>query len=497
MSSNKKKSTRSVIYFDHNATTIICKPAEDAYIKLLKCYNPSSDSKLSKPIRTLLEESSDKILSHCNVSTATHTAIFTSGATESNCYIIRACVKSYKKKLLEKGSTERPHVITSSVEHHSIMECLKDLEELGDIDVTYVTPTIYGNILAEDVKKEIRPGKTCLITIMFANNEIPIINNIAEVGLIAHENRIPMHSDCVQIFGKYKIDIIKNNLDAISASAHKFYGPKGVGLLIISNKLIEGYNLTAEINGSQQHNLRGGTENVPGIVSMVEALKWTFIHRSTKNQKLLLLRKYTLDKLKKYYRFRDFIDYSDEAVDKAPVELVSLGPPDKDKDFLLPNTILLSVAKNRGKPFCNIDLKQYLDSKNIVISIGSACLTSSDKASHTLSAIGAPPVIKRGVLRISFGDYNIKAEVDIFIRYLVEGIDKQCSDIQLEIDQYDDNNKEQDDEKDTKEKDTKEKDTKYNNREKPKSKMSISKDKSQKTKVRAKSKDKTKKIHKK
>jgi cysteine desulfurase len=432
-----KKSCPDPIYFDNNATTLICPPAKKVHMEWLGCYNASSDSKIAKPAKMLLEKASDYVLAHCNVSSATHTAIFTSGGTESNCFIIRSCIKAYKKKLIEKNSPLKPHVITSSMEHHSIMECLKDLEDTGDIEVTYVAPSIYGNILAEDVEKEIKPGQTCLITIMFANNEVPVINNIEEIGLIAHKNRIPLHSDCVQIFGKYKIDMIKHNIDALSASAHKFYGPKGVGLLIINKTLIEGYGITAEINGSQQHHLRGGTENIAGIASLITALKWNFTNRKLKNQKLFKLREYALEKLAKTYYMGNFLDYTSESADpRPPVELVSLGPPEENKGFILPNTILLSIAKNRGKPFCNIELKKFLDSKNCVVSIGSACLTSSDKASHTLTAIGAPPVIKRGVIRISFGDYNVKAEIDKFIPILKQGIEKQCGDIRSEIAEY-------------------------------------------------------------
>ncbi len=430
-----KKLCSNTIYFDNNATTLICEPAKKTYNEWLSCYNPSSDSRIAKPAKQMIEKTSDAILSHCNVSIATHTILFTSGATESNCFIIRACVKAYKKKLIEKGSSMKPHVIVSAIEHHSIIECVKDLEDMGDVDVSYIAPTVYGNILPEDVEKEIRPGQTCLISIMFANNEIPVINNVEEIGRIAHANRIPMHSDCVQIFGKYKIDIPKNNIDALSASAHKFYGPKGVGLLILNNKLVEGYGLTAEINGSQQYGLRGGTENTAGIASTWAALKWVFTNRKKKNMKLFALREAMLSKLAKYYKFGNFVDYvtKEDLADKHILELVSLGPPDDKKGYILPNTILLSVAKNKGRPFCNVELKKYLDSKGCVISIGSACLTKSDKASHVLSAIGAPPVIKRGVLRISFNDFNTISEIDKFIIHFKAGIEKQCSDVREEI----------------------------------------------------------------
>ena len=424
-----KKSCPNPVYFDNNATTLICQPAKKVHTEWLSCYNASSDSKIAKPAKALLEKAQDVILAHCGVSSATHTALFTSGATESNCLIIKSCVKAYKKKLIEKGSELKPHVIASELEHHSIRECLADLEESGDIEVTLVEPTIYGNVLADDVEKSIRPN-TCLITVMFANNEVPVINNIEDIGATAHKHRIPLHSDCVQIFGKYKIDVKKNNIDALSASAHKFYGPKGVGVLIIDNNLIEGYGLTAEIHGSQQHGLRGGTENIAGIASMMVALKTAFQNRKSKNQRLFKLRDTLLSKLAKVYKIANYSDYLDDSkTDKEDNELISLGPPEDKKGFILPNTVLLSIAKNRGKPFGNVELKKFLDSKNFVVSIGSACLTKSDKASHVLTAIGAPPVIKRGVIRISFGDNNTIEEINKFVKALQQAIDKQCADL--------------------------------------------------------------------
>jgi cysteine desulfurase len=422
-----KRECPNSIYLDNNATTIICDPARKAHNDWLGCYNASSDSKVSKPVKAAIEKVTDEILAHCETSIASHTLLFTSGGTESNCFIIRASVKAYKKKLLEKNNINKPHVIISAIEHHSIMSCVEDLLENGDIELSIVKPTIYGNILAEDVEAEIK-SNTCLISVMFANNEIPIINSISEIGKIAHKHNIPMHSDCVQVFGKFKIDMKKHNIDAVSASSHKFYGPKGMGLLIINNELIEGYNIKAEINGSQQKHLRGGTENVPGIISTAVALKYAFVNRKEKNKKLFGLRNLLLDKLRKIYIFNTFENYLTNQ-EKNNLELVSLGPPDDTPDFILMNTVLLAVVKNKGRPFCNIELKQYLDKKNIIISIGSACLTTSDKASHVLTAISAPPVVKRGVLRISFGDNNCSKDIDELIVELVNGIKKQTTDI--------------------------------------------------------------------
>ena len=431
--SQKKTDSTGYVYFDNNATTFVCTPAKKTMMDWISCFNASSDSKMAKPVKHVLEQASDYILAQCEVSSATHTVVFTSGATESNCFIVRACAKAYKKKIIESDSMLKPHIICSALEHHSIMQCVKDLEDSGEIDATYIYPTIYGNIAPEDVEKEIKQN-TCLISMMFANNEIPVLTNIRKIGEIAHKNRIPMHSDCVQIFGKYKLNIIDHNIDALSASGHKFYAPKGIGLLILSNSLIEGYNLTAEINGSQQYGLRGGTENVAGIVSLVAAYKYAHTNRKKKNAKLFKLREYCLEKLRKYFEFNEFEKYvynQEENTTFNDLELISLGPPEDKRGHILPNTLLLSVCKNKGRPFCNVELKKYLDSKNIIVSIGSACLTKSDKASHVLSAIGAPAVVKRGVVRISFSDDNSMSEVNKFVKIFVQGVKRQCNDVDL------------------------------------------------------------------
>lgn len=423
-------------YFDNNGTTLICNAAKKAHAQWLECYNPSASSRHSQAAHRAIDKVRDQILSHCNVSTATHTAIFTSGASESNCFIIRSCVKAYRKKLMQKNSTIVPHLILSAVEHKASILCAEDLAELGDIEVTYIKPSIYGNIRPHDVEANIKPN-TCLVSIMYANNEIPVINNIKEIANIAHAHNVPVHSDAVQIFGKFPMDIKSNKVDAMSASAHKFYGPKGVGILIINNDLIEGYGLTAEVSGSQQGGLRGGTENVAGIVSTMAALKHAFTSRTTKNRKLMKLRTRFLNGISKFFKIVPYETYigievkmeDGKKFQHQDLELVSLGPPEKEKNFILPNTVLLAVCKNKGRPFCNVDLKNYLDKKGFIVSIGSACNTSSKKSSHVMDAIEAPPVIRRGVIRISFGDCNTVTEVDAFIKALKMGIEYQCRDI--------------------------------------------------------------------
>lgn len=427
----------SGIYFDNNGTTLMCKDARDAFARWAACYNPSSDSRLSIPAKEMLEAARRAILSHCRVDEQLYTVLFTSGGTESNSTILHSTVLAYRKKSREVGSKLLPHIITSSIEHHSILETLHVLQEYGGIEVTQVAPTIHGNILPKAVEAAIKPN-TCLISIMYANNEIGSINNISEIVRIAHRHRIPVHSDCVQIFGKYRVDLAENPIDAISVSSHKFYGPKGVGLLLLRNNFISGYKLPSIISGTQQGGLRGGTENMAGVAACVAALRHSFVNRREKNVKLMALRNQLIDGLGSLYTIGSYGNYvgatssdgastsTTSAGAKAALEIVVLGPDRSMDKKYLPNTVLLSIAKNTGVPFCNIKLKKFLDEHRCTVSVGSACMTASPTASHVLVGIGAPPVIKRGVLRVSFGDTNTSAEVSKFLTLLAKGVELQC-----------------------------------------------------------------------
>lgn len=432
---SKSKPIIRTIYFDNNATTKICPAASKAVHKCISYFNPSSDNKLAQPAKQLLTKAKNSLLAHCNVNSATHIPIFTSGASESNCLIIRSCVEAFRRKLSDRGIDEKPHIILSAIEHKASMLCANNLVESGIAEVSFVPVTIFGNVLVDKVEQEIRPN-TCLISIMYANNELPTINNIQAIAKMARQNQIPVHSDAVQIFGKYKIDLAKNPISAISGSAHKFYGPKGVGFLIIEKALVDGYQLCGQIGGTQQGGLRGGTENIHGIAGLMTSLKDTFKQRKSKTTKLMKLRETFLSLISNHYPLLEYVDFvkrqntTTESKDEIPdIELVSLGPPSAQKTFILPNTILLSICKHRGIPFCNVKLRKFLNQKNIIVSIGSACSTQSTKSSHVLEAIGAPSVVKRGVLRISFGDHNTMQEIKYAIPIIVEGIKKQCRDI--------------------------------------------------------------------
>jgi cysteine desulfurase len=452
--SNSKAIKHNEIYLDNNSHTFICDKAKEALIKWAKYYNPSSDNKYAKESKAVIDRAIKFMHEQCGTSSDTHKIIFTSGASESNSTILRStayAMKDLANKMI------KPYIISSAIEHHNIIQTLDDLKKQGMCEVVYIKPNIYGSINPSDVEHEINVikksgGVVILITIMYANNETGAINNIPKIGEIAMKNSIPLHTDAVQVFGKFQINIPKNNISALSASFHKLYGPGGIGLLIISNSLIEDYELSSIISGTQQSGLRGGTENVPAIAASMEAMKYAFNNRTQKNQKLLHMKKRILDKLAIHYPFGNLIDYvldnhnekapleevkingskigggaeskTDlEIVEHKPIELVIVGPPIERTNSCIPNTILLAVAKNKGDAFCNVIFKHMLEKHNVIVSIASACLTSSPKASHVLTAMDLPTVIKKGVIRISLGDTNTDEECDRFVEIFLKVLD--------------------------------------------------------------------------
>ena len=451
------------IYLDNNSHTLICPKAKEILFKWLEYYNPSSSNKLSKESKILVDRAIKFMHEQCGTTENTHQIIFTSGGSESKSTIIRSVVYAISKK---QNKFVKPHIITSAIEHHNIIETLKDLENGNNCHVSYIKPNIYGCINPSDVEAEINRiketgGNVALITIMFANNETGAINNIPSIGKIAEKYEIPLHTDAVQVFGKFIIDLPKNNINAISVSFHKLYGPGGIGLLVIDKSLIEGYEMTGLINGTQQDGFRGGTENVPSIAAAMEATKVTFQNRTSKNDKLLQMKMRIIEKLKKHYPFGNLIDYiigssdnegeSNESKivetknleleeiklngdkvggektplieERKPIELVIIGPPLEKKNSCLPNTLLLAVAKTTGEKFCNITFKHALERNNVIISIASACLTSMPNASHVLTAMDLPSVLKRGVIRISLGDENTMQECDKFADIFLSVLD--------------------------------------------------------------------------
>lgn len=414
-SAHKKKNS---IYLDNNATTETCKPSIEATIKWLRePINPSSDSKYGNDARKMLEAGCKYIQTHC--SAKNYSVIYTSGASESNSLIIRSTVEAYLKYKRIK-----PHLITSLTEHKSILKTCDSLRQLGMLDVTYVSPGISGCIPVSLIQNAVK-SNTCMISIMAANNELGCINNLKSIGSFAHEKKIPFHSDFVQVFGKFKYNLPEHNIDAISVSFHKLYGPTGCGLLVVNNDLIKGYGLDSQIAGTQQNGLRGGTQNVPAIAGSLAAMKHTFKDRKKKNDKLYVFRKFIMDEIGKNFDIGDYKKYVDNATpdDAKSFEIVFLGQ--NNNKLSLPNTILISIVKNEGVSFCNVNLKKALDKSGIIVSIGSACNTLSPTASHVLQAIKAPDVIKKGVIRVSLCDTTTKKDINCFLKIFIKAVNDQ------------------------------------------------------------------------
>lgn len=273
------------VYFDNSATT----KTDEEVIKAMLPYltenygNPSSIYKIGRENKKAIEEAREKVANVLNCET--NEIYFTAGGSESDNTAIRGIAYSYKNK----GN----HIITSKIEHPAVLETCKQLEKEG-FEVTYIGVDENGILNLEELKKAIKPT-TILISIMFANNEIGTIEPIKEIGKIAKENHIFFHTDAVQAVGSVKIDVKELNIDSLSLSAHKFYGPKGIGALYMKkgvkfDKFIKG--------GHQERNKRAGTENVAGIVGLGKAIEFAYQDLEKHSQQIKKLRDYYVEQVK-------------------------------------------------------------------------------------------------------------------------------------------------------------------------------------------------------
>ncbi len=371
----------NTVYLDNNATT---KTDEEVVTAMMPYYsenygNPSSIYRIGRENRKIIEDSREKVARLLNCEP--NEIYFTSGGSESDNTAIRGIAYSYKNK----GN----HIITSKIEHPAVLETCAQLEKEG-FEVSYVGVNENGIINLEELKELLKPTTT-LITIMFANNEIGTIQPIEEIGKIAKEHDIVFHTDAVQAVGSIEIDVKKLNIDSLSLSAHKFYGPKGIGALYVKkrtkfNKFING--------GHQERNKRAGTENIPGIVGLAKALELAYQNIEEHNKKIKELRDYYVEQIK----------------EKIPYIKIN-----GDMKKRLPGNSNISFRFIEGE-----SLLLNLDLKGICASSGSACTSGSLDPSHVLLAMGLPHEIAHGSLRISIGKYNTKEEIDYVVENLIE-----------------------------------------------------------------------------
>ena len=376
----------SVKYFDHAATTGV----KEAVLKKMLPYfnieygNASSIYGIGRRAKRAIEEARGKVAKVINAKP--NEIYFTGCGSESD----NLAIKGIARAMREKGN----HIITSKIEHHAVLNSCKSLEQEGFV-VTYLNVDEKGLINLQELKDSIT-DKTILITIMTANNEIGTVEPIEEIGKIAKEKNIYLHTDSVQAIGNIKIDVQKMNIDSLSMSAHKFYGPKGVGALYVR----EGVPFTKiQDGGHQEKDKRAGTENTAGIVGLGKAIELAYKNIDEYNNKLQELRDYYIKK-----------------VETEIPEAILNG----DRIKRLPGNANISFKNVDGG-----DLLLKLDENGICASTGSACNTGSAAPSHVLVAIGLQPEYLQGSLRTTFGEDNSKDDVDYLIEYLKQAV-KEC-----------------------------------------------------------------------
>lgn len=373
------------IYFDNAATTKLDEEVLQEMMPYLKenYGNASSIYKLGRESRKAVEDSREKISKVLNCKP--NEIYFTAGGSESDNTAIKGIARANKNK----GN----HIITSKIEHPAVLETCKELEKEG-FEISYISVDENGMIDLEELKNSIK-SNTILITIMFANNEIGTIQPIAEIGKIAKENNIYFHTDAVQAIGNVRIDVQELNIDSLSLSGHKFYGPKGIGALYVRT----GVKFEKYISGGhQERNKRAGTENVAGIVGMGKAIERAYDNLDAHNKKIKELRDYYVEQVK----------------NKIPYIKIN-----GDMEKRLPGNSNISFRFIEGE-----GLLLNLDLKGICASSGSACTSGSLDPSHVLLAIGLPHEIAHGSLRISIGKYNTKEEIDYLVENLVEIVNR-------------------------------------------------------------------------
>ncbi|MDD6220616.1 MAG: cysteine desulfurase NifS [Clostridia bacterium] len=369
------------IYADNAATTKMSKTAFEAMLPYITDIygNPSSLHSAGQAAADALRKARADMAEALGCEPSE--IIFTSGGSEAdNQAIISAAAIGEKKG--------KKHIISSAFEHHAVLHTLKKLEKQG-FEVTLLDVGKNGIINPDDVAKAITDS-TCLVTIMFANNEIGTIQPIAEIGKICRENGVIFHTDAVQAAGHIKIDVKEQNIDMLSLSAHKFHGPKGVGALY-AKKGIRLINLIE--GGAQERGKRAGTENVPAIVSMAAALTEAVQEIDENAKKVSILR-----------------DRLIAGLSKIPHSALN-GDPSRR----LPGNVSFCFEGIEGE-----SLLLLLDAKGICASSGSACTSGSLDPSHVLLAIGRPHEVAHGSLRLTLSEGNTEEEIDYMIKEITE-----------------------------------------------------------------------------
>ncbi len=367
------------VYMDHSATT----PVREEVIEAMLPYfggtfgNASSVHQFGRKARDAVEEARETIAAMIGASP--DGMVFTSGGTESDNFAIRG--------VLAAAPRGRHHVITSAVEHHAVLTTCQSLEN-ERVEVTVLPVDEDALVNPDDLRQAIRP-ETILVSIMMANNEVGSVQPIKELTAVARETGVPFHTDAVQAAGKIPVDVDALGVDLLSLSAHKFYGPKGVGALYVR----PGTRMQAiQTGGHHEMGWRAGTENVPGVVGMARALELACEEMDTQMRRLKRLRDTLRDGL---------------------LERVPDGFVNGHSQHALPHLLNMTFPNAEGE-----SLLLSLDAVGVAVSTGSACTSGDLEPSHVLTAMGIPPELAHGSLRFSLGRDNTADDLDYVLDQL-------------------------------------------------------------------------------
>jgi cysteine desulfurase len=369
------------IYFDNAATTPLDKEVADAmYQVMLHEYgNPSSTHATGRTVRTIIEECRRTIAKLINCSPGE--IFFTSGGTEADNMAIRKTVEDFKIQ----------NIITSAIEHHAVSHTIEELSHAGLVKMHLVKLTENGHIDYTDLENLLQNNPNALVSLMHANNEIGNLLDAERVGNLCEQYKAFFHSDTVQTIGHYPIDVQKLKVHFIACAAHKFHGPKGAGFIYVSSNAKIHPFITG---GAQERNMRGGTENVYGIVGLTKALEKAYAHLDEEMAHISSLKKYMIEQLKANI---PGIQFNGDAEGNSLYTVLNTSfPPSPIGEMLL----------------------FKLDIAGISVSGGSACSSGSDVGSHVLKALNTDR--NRAAVRFSFAKQNTKAEVDKVIAALAD-----------------------------------------------------------------------------
>jgi len=370
------------VYLDHNATTPMRKEVIDEMLPYFdRIYaNPETLHSFGQEAAEALSAARRKVAKLINC--ASNEVYFTSGGSEANNMFIKGVAF---RRLDKKG-----HIITSAIEHSAVLSVVRFLVDEFGFEATYIEPDRNGIISPMEFEKAIKPD-SFIASIMYVNNEVGTIQPIEEMAKIAHEHNILFHSDTVQAFGKLPVDVRKLGIDAASASAHKFYGPKGVGFLYLRN----GTRITPLIHGGgHERSRRAGTHNVPGIVGLAKALELGYAELEDEEKRLRRLSNLLVDKI----------------TDRIPDVYLN-----GDREKAVANTVSLSFRGVEGE-----SVLLALDMKGIAVTTGSACASKSLKISHVLKAMKTEPILAAGTIRFSLGHQTTEDDINYTVDALAE-----------------------------------------------------------------------------